>query len=268
MPEDKKFAEKMAARKARKEGRTVEIDTEGMSEEELAQLERQLAIRKTADEFKFGSPANAKQKIKIFFDDSGSMHGKKIEDAKKGTIEFMRNCPPNETAISIVPLNDISLDFTCNLPNLALRVNEIRSKGSTPLYQAIQKHIVVGHDRILPNRCVVFSDGEPDGGMRTDYNAETGTYTSKFGDMHLETIKQCQDRHMMLDTCWIAPENYDKNDNALLIMKDLAEKTGGISLVFEEGKVDFKHAFPFLTPGMRHLLMDDNFRERLQKGEV
>ena len=52
------------------------------------------------------SPAElAKEKIRILFDDSGSMSGQKIKDAIDGCIEFMRNCVLNETACAIHPLN-------------------------------------------------------------------------------------------------------------------------------------------------------------------
>ena len=68
------------------------------------------------------SASDAPEKIRIIFDDSGSMSGKKIQDAILGCEEFMRNCIPNTTAVAVHPMNydqrDLS-NLSTDLPALA-----------------------------------------------------------------------------------------------------------------------------------------------------
>jgi hypothetical protein len=50
-------------------------------------------------------PAQAATRIRIIFDDSGSMAGQKIEDAQIGCEEFLRVCTLNQTAVAVHPMN-------------------------------------------------------------------------------------------------------------------------------------------------------------------
>ena len=179
----------------------------------------------------------------------------------------MQQCKANEVAIKIAPLNDIKLPWTCNLPNLGLRVKEIKATGGTPLYWVTQENIK-SDEGVIPNRMVLFSDGEPDNGMERPFNDETQKWGEpEFSAQHKATIEAANKSAIPLDTIWIAPENYDKESNEYRIMKDLADKTGGIFLVFEKGKVNLAHALRYLAPGLRGYLMDSNFREAVESGQ-
>jgi len=264
------FAAKLAARKARQRGEaTSTLDISELPEEERAQLMRQNAIKEAEKEFKFAAPETAKEKLVIVFDDSSSMEYLKIGDAREGTTEYMRECVPNEVAVNIVPLNGVATGYSCNLPALAVRVKSIQATGSTPLYERTQENMKPVGEIEKPTRMILFSDGEPNGGMTRPYNAETREYGElTFNTKHLETIKQANELRIPLDTVLIADANYSKESNEYRIMKDLADKTGGIFLVFEKGKVNMRQGLKYLTPGKRLLLMDSSFKAALEEGRV
>ena len=52
-------------------------------------------------------------------------------------------------------------------------------------------------------------------------------------------------------------------------MQRLAEATGGIYLVFDSNKgVNFAQAFKYLSPTKRLMLMNAEFKAKLERGEV
>lgn len=266
------FAARIAARKAMKEGvnandALANIDVSALSEAERYQLIRNNAIQQAEKDFKFNPAAVASEKITIVFDDSISMAYDKIDKAHKGVIKFMRDCVPNETAIKIQPLNAAALSFTCDLPALAARVKNIKAIGGTPLYATTQNAMLPDED-ITPTRMILFSDGEPANaghwlGLNRDNPAE---YI--FSNEHIATIKIAKEKHIPLDTCLIADVHYKKTDSEYLIMKNLAEETGGIFIVFEEGKLSIEDGLKYLTKGSRLLLMDSNFKAALEEGKI
>jgi Mg-chelatase subunit ChlD len=259
------FAAKLAAREARAKGGDADsVDVSTLSESERAQLTRTNNLQKAAEEFKFAPANKATERIKIVFDDSSSMAYKKIQDAHDGVIEFMQSSEVNETAVSIAPLNDVAHPFTTNLPSLALTVKKISARGGTPLYEVTQQNMAADENGIKPTRMILFSDGEPNGAW--GYNPSDSE--SKFPTLHTQTITQAQELKIPLDTVLIADAGYSKESKEYLIMKDLAEKTGGIFLVFEAGKGSFKKGFKYLTKGNRLLLMDSSFKAALESGEV
>lgn len=264
-PPEGSFAAKLAARKARAEGKdandTSIVDVSTLSESERAQLVRNNNIQQAAKDFQFAAPNTAQERVVIVFDDSGSMSGQKIKDAHEGITEFMRECIPNETAVKIAPLNEVALPFTCNLPSLALAVTKIMDSGGTPLYKITRENIT---DPLKPTRMILFSDGEPNNGMT--YNIET--QQNEFSDEHKQTIALAKSAGIPLDTCYIADAYYTKESNEYKIMKNLADETGGIFIVFEKGKCSFKHGFKYLTKGNRLLLMDASFKAALESGKV
>lgn len=266
------FAAKLAARKAAKEGKDLNdetvVDVSSLTNEERTQLVKNNRIQQAAKDFSFAPPNQAQEALVIIFDDSGSMGGQKILDAHEGITEFMRECVPNETAIKIAPLNARALDYTCNLPKLALDVVSIRATGGTPLYSVTQANMELTGD-IKPKRMILFSDGEPNGSgdwERDENWQSTGVF--KHSDAHNMTVKLAQERGIVLDTCYIADAGYSETSKEYQVMKDLAERTGGIFIVFEKGKCSFKHGFKYLTKGNRMLLMDGSFKAALEQGRI
>jgi hypothetical protein len=52
-------------------------------------------------------------------------------------------------------------------------------------------------------------------------------------------------------------------------MKEIASETGGIFIAFDPAKgVSFASAFKYLTSGKRLMLMNEEFKKKLESGEV
>lgn len=215
--------------------------------------------------FEYAAPANASKKIRLIFDDSGSMSGQKIQDAHEGTIEFMRNCQINDTAVAIHPMNygrkgsfyteDGQTDLTrltTNLPALSVLVRDIRATGGTPLFHTLNEATMT---EPKANRYIVFSDGEPD---------EHGSFVD-------ETISKIKAQEVPCDTVLITDRGDRINEThpAYVLMKHLADETGGLFLVFDRTKVNFKQAFKYLAPSLRlQLAASTDMQKALQEGRL
>lgn len=199
------------------------------------------------------SPEEATDRIGIVFDDSGSMFShNKIQDAQEGTIEFLRSCNPETTAVSVYPLNAREITLNVNLPNTALLIKEIRPSGGTPILTILRKLIETKITRI-----VLFSDGEP-----TDIYKHSNSYVT------LEIIELCalsKEREIVIDTVYIS--NPILNGKAEEFLRYIADATGGIFLKFETGKSSFRNSFKYLAPAYRALLADKSFIDKIQSGE-
>lgn len=185
-------------------------------------------------------PAEMQHRIGIVFDDSISMGYEQNQDAIAGTEEFLRSCVQNETAVAIKPLNMDGLQLNSNLPAVAIYVKGIESTGGTPLVTSLR-------DMLIQNnltRAIVFSDGIP----------------NRYEDSAYEAVLEFK---VPVDTVYI-PDEGSINERAVFFMKKLAEDTGGIYLQFERGKSNFRTAFKYLSPGLRHMLMDKSFVEKLE----
>jgi Mg-chelatase subunit ChlD len=203
------------------------------------------------EEFKPIDMKDATNKIGIVFDDSGSMSGQPIEDAHAATEEFVKNCNPTNTALSVYPMNaDESYGSTKNITlstdliSVVKAVKQIRATGGTPLYQTLLK--MLQNEELT--RGIVFSDGCP----------------SHSHEVKEEAFKWAKEHKVAVDSVYIGEE--DKH--AIELMKEIAEMTGGVFLHFKPGQANFRTAFKYLSPGLRGMLADKSFVEKLQKGEV
>lgn len=232
----------------------------------LAEQQKQQAVlMKTETKEKekpvYNSAELAKDKLRIIFDDSGSMNGQKIKDAIDGCIEFMRNCPVNETACAIHVMNpnyqpgstDLTL-LTTNLPALSILIQKIKDTGSTPLGETLKQ---AQASTPKATRYVVFSDGAPN-----------GSYQELKEEIINKAIKEKTpiDCVLIFESGWqnIEVERY----NEYKTLKELADRTGGYFLVFDRSKVDFKSAFKYLAPSLRGKLSDGKVRLALMAGEL
>jgi len=191
-------------------------------------------------------PAEMPDRIGIVMDDSGSMGSTKMRDAHSGIEEFMRCCKPTTTAVAVYPMNRGAINLNTKLPETAIMVANIHATGSTPLLETLDKMI----EAEPLTRAIVFSDGSPN-----------NEYTFN------EVVAKCVAKEIPVDTVYIADTNYE-NTMAENFMRRLAEATGGIFMKFEAGKSTFKNSFKYLSPGMRAMLMDDNFKARVERGEA
>lgn len=216
------------------------------------------ALQKAGKEpaFEYAPPEKASQKIRIIFDDSGSMGGQKILDAHEGCIEFMRNCAINDTAVAIHPMNYTATDMsqiTTNLPALSVLLRDVKVSGSTPMFETWQKATKLNPKA---NRYIIFSDGAPN---------NLGWYLK---DILIEEMKELK---TPVDTVLIAENSYESSETspAYQLMKEVADKTGGIFLVFDRSKVNFKSAFKYLAPSLRlQLAASTDMQRALQEGKL
>lgn len=199
-------------------------------------------------------------KIRIIFDDSGSMGGDRIKDAREGCIEFLRNCIPNQVAVAVHVLNPIynfrsssaeRETLTSNLPALAALIKEIPASGSTPLFSVWSTALA---KKPQATRYIIFSDGSPDQFDR---------------DKEEEVVATAVKKHIPCDTVFIT-SSYDEAESqpGYALLKRIAEATGGYFMVFDKNKMDFKHGFKYLAPGLRLQLASASFRSALEEGKV
>ena len=84
-----------------------------------------------------------------------------------------------------------------------------------------------------------------------------------------EVVAAAKHRGVAIDTCFIFDGHGNpEDDRGYNTMKYLAEDTGGIFILFEKGKCDFKRGFKYLTKGNRLLLMDASFKSKLEAGQI
>lgn len=186
------------------------------------------------------TPDEMEHRIGIVFDDSGSMSPLQIEDAHVGIEEFLRSCTKDQTAVTIQPLNAVPLYLSSDLPALSLLVKSIRATGGTPLVKKLNEML----SRNKLTRAIVFSDGSPNTYQEADYEKILGF-------------------HIPIDTVYISDSQY-KDQRAIEFMRKLAKDTDGYYLEFERGKSNFRTAFKYLSPGLRYMLADKSFVNKLE----
>ena len=116
-------------------------------------------------------PGECPDRNRIVFDDSGSMGGY-IEDAKRGMIEYLRNCIPNQTSVAIHFMNSTACDtqLESNLLKLAEDIREMSLRsGGTPFFNTLKKAL-----EATPTltRLIAFTDGSPTDQLMAGDNEE------------------------------------------------------------------------------------------------
>lgn len=221
---------------------------------------------KNKNEIEFTPADEVPEKIRIIFDDSGSMSGDKIKDARAGCIEFLRNCVLNQTACAVHILNpEFATDLidltslTTNLPALSVLIEKIRATGGTPLTKILWKALKADPKA---TRLIVFSDGAPTDDY--EHNKEQIFAFAIENKIPVDTVLIWDTtRYSSYQVQTPVEEHYEYRT-----LKELADKTNGYFLVFDRSKVDFKSAFKYLAPNLRGKLSDGKVRLALQAGEL
>lgn len=188
-------------------------------------------------------PAKMPDRIGIVMDDSGSMSGQPMKDAHEGIEQFLKNCKPTTTAVAVYPMNAAELKLCTTLPALAQLVKNIHASGGTPALETLR--MMLSKESLT--RAIMFTDG---GYSNYSFN---------------ETVRECKDKNVPVDTVFIGPEI---DFRAIEQLKQLAEMTGGVFMHFIPGKSNFATAFKYLSPGFRGLLMDEETRKKVERGEI
>jgi Mg-chelatase subunit ChlD len=197
-------------------------------------------------------------RIGIVFDDSGSMGGRAIEDAKDAIDEFLQSCNRNDTAIALFPMNAHPIQLSVDYMAIALMKETIDATGGTPLFEVLDK--MVRKEGLT--RAIVFSDGSPSG-VGGFWDAEERQAGWHLLEKPLYVF--CKEKNLKVDSVFIGEEN---ETTAIRIMKRIAEETGGVFLHFVPGKSNFAGAFKYLAPSYRAMLENKSFVEKLETGKV
>jgi len=216
---------------------------------------------------KYVKPEETKDRTRIVFDDSGSMTSQ-IENAKTGVTEYMRNCIPNQTAVSVHFLCTNSEDsanleqLSTDLPAQSTALTTIQlNLGGTPLFKRMNEVV----NMPLTTRMVVFTDGSPTDQIITvkDWNDGRSTL-DRYKENADVIITQAVERKIPIDTVFFGSE---RMENEIALLKYFSERTGGIFLHFDPVKVNFAKAFKYLAPVYRKMLQSPSFKAELEAGK-
>lgn len=224
-------------------------------------------------------PGECADRIRVVFDDSGSMCGY-IASAKQGVIEFLKNCIPNQTAVGMHFMNTtaFSSELRSDLPDLGQAVLEYNlSSGGTPFFNTIKRAL-----QATPRatRLVIFTDGSPTDSLQAESDEPSAMQDyhtfSSLGQgawkasadviIKIDESLRVDDKPMIpLDTVFFGGIH---NEREIELLKYLSEKTGGIFLHFDPAKVNFAKVFKYLAPTKRLMLSSGSFRAALENGKV
>jgi hypothetical protein len=221
---------------------------------------------------KWIAPADARERLRIEFDDSGSM-GYQTEEAKKGVVELLRNCVPNTTAVAVHFMNtkDEQLEtLSSNLIQVAELVkSKALSSGGTPLFGTLRKMVAATPSA---TRYVLFTDGEPtDEAQLLEWSrdGEGSRRDWKLDNLKLNAdpiIKDCKEMRAPIDTVYFGSES-EYTQTARDFLKYLSDQSGGYFMVFDPAKMSFAKAFKYLAPGMRLMLASESVRKEIESGK-
>ena len=180
-------------------------------------------------------PEECANRYAIGYDDSGSMMGS-MQDAAKAVAGFLGACSPLETSVAIYPYNREAKGLTNIFDMVNAYVGGIAATGSTPLWSVLGKML----DTPI-TRAIIFSDGGPT-------------------DSESDEITKAREKHIPVDTVYIGG-----GDSAIL--QDIAERTGGIYLRFDD-TTTFAKQMKYLSPRYVALLSNADLKAKIQKGET
>jgi hypothetical protein len=184
--------------------------------------------------------ANAKERIIIVADDSGSMDGTPMQQQKKAIAAFLGVCNPLDTAVGVTPMNRERINLTLVHPLILAKTSTWpdHGGGGTPMFKALEQALIQN-----PSRVVLVSDGQPMDGSANHNN--TWDDPSKEGKSPINPILvKYQSASTKIDTVFIGDES-DKTGQAE--MKAIAKLTGGLYIFFKEGE-SFAKQFKYLAP--------------------
>lgn len=201
-------------------------------------------------------PLKVENKIFLLVDDSGSMSGQKLNDAKKAVSEFLRTCNPQNTSVGLYSFAATNYPLSCDFILLDILKDKLQADYGTPLYNTLGNIINGNQVDGSPsfNRVVALSDGSPTDWDGYDSDGPESTPGPIINSYIVAKIP--------IDTVYIGLED---TDHGAITLKRIAEWTGGIFLHFKDSGT-FAKSFKFLAPAFRAMLTDGKFKEQIEKG--
>lgn len=218
---------------------------------------------------RWAAPADCADRIRIVFDDSGSM-GSYITSAKQGVVEFLKNCIPNQTAVALHFMNTSSWNtaLRSDLPALGADITEAKlCSGGTPFFNTLKRALEATP---RATRLVAFTDGSPTDRLSAENEAELQNYWFSPADSWtasadvIITISKSQSPAIPIDTVFFG---YKHSAREIALLKYLSEKTGGFFLHFDPSKPNILKQLKYLAPINRLRLTDGAFRAAVERGE-
>lgn len=193
--------------------------------------------------------SQAKERIIIVADDSGSMDGLPMQQQKKAIAAFLGVCNPLDTAVGITPMNRERINLTLVHPMILAKTSgwPDYGGGGTPTFKTLATAL-----EQKPTRVVLVSDGQPtDGGAkRKGYRDWDSEDTTPVMEEINPTIIKYKTANVKIDTVFIGSETDTSGQNE---MKAIAELTGGMYIFFREGE-SFAKQFKYLAPAYYAML--------------
>lgn len=209
-----------------------------------------LARAQATEQLKELNPQEVQNRIGIVIDDSGSMSGEPMDNAKAGVKNFIVSCDYKSTSIAIYPMNAEHKTLTCNYEIASVYTSTLQATGGTPLYETLMK--LIETEKIT--RAVAFSDGSPNGRLLNNENIESFPY---------QVVGKYKSSEIPIDTVYIGL----KDTQPAKEMEKIAEITGGTFVHFEDSKTLSK-SLKYLAPIYRALLANPEIKARIEKGET
>ena len=255
----------------------------GLNPKQIAMAAAKEAAQKAAGTshtaiIKYIPAAECKDRNRIVFDDSGSMCDQ-IENAKRGVIEYLRNCIPNQTSVAIHFMEtkpDLSLQSDLVALGNALLEKPLHG-GGTPFFNTLKKAL-----EATPKltRLLAFTDGSPTDRLKPDSDTELTNY---WHDSHANSWTQSADIIIRLahaigttddshcsfpipiDTVFFGDSR--NNQREMELLKYLSKETNGFFLHFDPNKPNIWKQMKYLSPAKRLMLTSPDFRAQVERGE-
>jgi hypothetical protein len=229
-------------------------------------------------------PGECPDRTRLVFDDSSSMSGE-LDNARKGVVEYLRNCIPNQSAVAVHFMNTKpAIELSSDLISLAAQVQEkVLKSGGTPFFNTLKTALEA---KPVATRLVAFTDGSPTDRLEPESSEEIQEFWSSntswmqsadiiikiahtLGDQSLTDgfVSKVSGAHgpcIPIDTVFFGGAFYSEREIKLL--KYLSGQTGGYFLHFDPAKVNFKTAFKYLAPVNRLQLSSGYFRAEIESG--
>jgi hypothetical protein len=212
---------------------------------------------------------------RIVFDDSGSMFGS-IDDAKKGVVEFLRNCIPNQTAVALHFMNSGQIELQSDLVSLGNTLLERKLiSGGTPFFNTLKQALEA---KPVLTRLIAFTDGAPTDRLSAENSGELeGFWTGT--DLGVDPWKASANiiikislaigggtKPIPIDTVYFGADDMYTAPN-IKLLKYLSEQTGGYFLHFDPSIPNIFKQLKYLTAGNRLMLASESFRAEVESGK-
>ncbi len=209
------------------------------------------------------NPLECPHRLGLIFDDSGSMTGEPLKNAKTAVQNFTNSCNPLETSIALYPMNGIKRSLTIDYTSLNILVMGIddRNLGGTPLYNALDQLLI--HEDIT--RGVIFSDGSP---TDSNYHNTAGQEDLNCRTLTMKefTIQRAKTKQIPVDTIYIGDGGTpDNRPDGYKEMQWIAEQTGGLFIHFSDS-ASLNKSLKYLSPALRPLLANAELKAKIEKG--